>query len=73
MQNKLNNADQVKTAFILGRYPNPRFKKRINNEKKLGKVALICWDKGSTNNLDYFDEGVDTYPILIEGQMILRT
>lgn len=64
MQVKVLN--RIKTVFILGRYPNPRLKRRINNEKKLGKVALICWDKVSSQRLFYEDPEVDVYPVKLK-------
>lgn len=61
--------NDMKIAFILGRYPNPRLKKRINIEKRLGKVVLICWEKGMANKLNFEDSDIDLYSISIKSSI----
>ena len=50
--------EKVKISFVLGKYPNPRMKKRIQLVKKIGEVSLICWNMGSIN-FDYVDDEVE--------------
>jgi len=57
--------NRKKIVFVLGKYPNPRLKKRINSAKNIGKVSIISWDMRSVN-FDYIDEEVDFYPIKIK-------
>ena len=35
-------------AILIGFLPNPRIFKRIELEKTLGELHLICWDKGNS-------------------------
>ena len=57
--------NRKKIVFVLGKYPDPRLKKRINSAKKIGKVSIISWDMRSVN-FDYIDEEVDFYPVKIK-------
>ena len=54
-----------KITFVLGKFPNPRMKKRIELEKRIGSVSLICWNMGSVN-YDYYDKEVELVSIDIK-------
>ena len=36
-------------VILMGALPYPRMYKRIQTEKKLGELHLICWDRGNNN------------------------
>lgn len=44
-------------AILIGFLPNPRMYKRIELEKKLGQLHLICWDKGNSMLLPPEEDG----------------
>lgn len=41
----------MKIVILIGFVPGPRFKKRIDLEKELGELHLICWDRGIKNKI----------------------
>lgn len=53
---------EKKIAFVLGKFPNPRMKKRIDLEKKVANVSLICWNMGGIN-YNYHDTEVELISI----------
>ena len=44
-------------AILIGFFPNPRFYKRIELEKQLGELHVICWDKKNGMYLPPKEEG----------------
>jgi glycosyltransferase involved in cell wall biosynthesis len=49
-------------TFVLGKFPNPRIKKRIELEKEIGTVSLICWNMGGIN-YNFYEKDVEIYSI----------
>ena len=48
-------------AILIGFLPNPRMYKRIELEKKMGQLHLICWDKGNSMLLPPEEDGYQAH------------
>lgn len=54
---------QKTIVILLGFLPNPRMYKRIELEKNLGNLYVICWDKGDNMLFLPNDDGYTSYVI----------
>lgn len=52
-------------AILLGFVPGPRLQKRIDLEKTIGNLHLICWDRGIKNKVMPEAEGFTIHSLLI--------
>ena len=55
--------ERKKILFLLGFLPNPRMNKRISVAKQVGKVSLVCWDRGANMQLPPDDSDIIIYII----------
>ena len=53
------------SVMLIGFMPNPRIYKRIDLEKKLLDLHLVCWDKGSNMLLPPKEDGYSVHIIKI--------
>lgn len=52
-------------AILLGFVPGPRLQKRIDLEKTIGDLHLICWDRGIKNKTMPEEDGFSIHSLLI--------
>ncbi len=53
-------------AILIGFLPDPRIYNRINLEKEIGHVHLICWDRGNSMQRAPIGDGYDVHIIKLK-------
>ena len=53
-------------AILIGFLPNPRIYKRIDLEKQIGDVHLICWDRGNSMLQAPVDDGYKSHVMQVK-------